>query len=606
MAHRRFSPDSGSFRHEIPMDLTELAARWGIEPSYLDIQGRRRDADEGTIRRIVEALSARGNQPTSVLERAREPTLAFQGDGRKCWVLAVQLYGVRSRRNWGHGDFSDLADLLEVIAGLGGAGIGLNPLHAQFYDRASCSGSPYSPNSRLFLNPLYIDIEAVEEFDRGHAAHLAADIARLRDAELVDYGAVAALKIAALRAAYRSFAVNGSRERGQDFAAYRQERGRELENFATFETLRAQHSGAWWEWPDEWRAPTHDALRKIREGHPDDIRFHEFLQWNAERQLERCRDVARRHGLAIGLYLDTAIGVDAGGADAWMAQGIVLRGLSVGAPPDQFNPAGQDWGLTAYNPHGLVASRFEPFRQMLRSVMRYAGAMRIDHVLGLMRLFVIPHGLPASQGAYLRLPFAEMLAVVAEESRRWNCITIGEDLGTVPENFRATLSVRGVWSYLVVLFERNWDGSFRRPEEYPERAIATLNTHDLPTFAGWMSGHDLKIKRAIGVDPGETDDERHHSRVTFCAALAAATGRHKITFEEVAAFLAATPSKLVSVAVEDVLGLEDQMNVPGTVGEHPNWRRRWPVSLEELASDQRLTRIAAIFSRAGRGSTPAS
>jgi 4-alpha-glucanotransferase len=588
------------------MDLTELAARWGLEPSYLDIQGRRRAADEGTIRRIVEALSARGNQPASVSEQAKPPGFAYQGDGRKCWVLAVQLYGVRSRRNWGHGDFSDLADLLEIIAGLGGAGIGLNPLHAQFYNRASCSGSPYSPNSRLFLNPLYIDIEAVEEFDPGHAVTIAPDIARLRDAELVDYSAVAALKIAALRAAYRNFAANGSRERRQDFAAYRQERGRELENFAAFETLRAQHSGAWWEWPEQWRAPTDDALRQLQKNHLDEIGFHEFLQWNAERQLERCRDVARRHGLAIGLYLDTAIGVDAGGADAWMAQGIVLRGLSVGAPPDQFNPAGQNWGLTAYNPHGLMASRFEPFRQMLRSAMRYAGAVRIDHVLGLMRLFVIPHGLPASHGAYLLLPFAEMLAVVAEESRRWKCITIGEDLGTVPENFRATLSAWGVWSYLVVLFERNGDGSFRRPEEYPERAIATLNTHDLPTFAGWMSSNDLRTKRAIGVDPGETDDERHHSRVTFCAALAAATGRQQIGFEEVAAFLAATPSKLVSVAVEDVLGLEDQVNVPGTVGEHPNWRRRWPVLLEELAADQRLTRIAAIFSRAGRGSTPAS
>jgi len=588
------------------MDLTELAARWGIEPSYLDIQGRRRDADEGTIRRIVEALSARGNQPASVSEQAKQRTLAFQGDGRKCWVLAVQLYGVRSRRNWGHGDFSDLADLLEIIAGLGGAGLGLNPLHAQFYDRASCSGSPYSPNSRLFLNPLYIDVEAIEEFDRGHAVNIAQDIARLRDADLIDYHAVAALKIAALRAAHRSFAANGSRERRQDFAAYRQERGRELESFAAFEILRAQHSGAWREWPEQLRAPTDDALRQIRQSHADEIGFHEFLQWNAERQLERCRDIARRHGLSIGLYLDTAVGVDAGGADAWMAQGIVLRGLSVGAPPDQFNPAGQDWGLTAYNPHGLVASRFEPFRQMLRSAMRYAGAVRIDHVLGLMRLFVIPHGLPASQGAYLHLPFAEMLAVVAEESRRWSCITIGEDLGTVPENFRATLSAWGVWSYLVVLFERNWDGSFRRPEEYPERAIATLNTHDLPTFAGWMSGHDLKTKRAIGVDPGETDDERHHSRVTFCAALAAATCRQRIGFEEVAAFLAATPTRLVSVAVEDVLALDDQVNVPGTVGEHPNWRRRWPVSLEELASDQRLTRIAAIFSRAGRGSTPAS
>ena len=587
------------------MNLTELAARWGIEPSYFDVQGRRRDADEGTIRWIVEALSAGGNQPASGREHGKPPEFAYQGDGRKCWVLAVQLYGVRSRRNWGHGDFSDLADLLEIIAGLGGAGIGLNPLHAQFYDRASSSGSPYSPNSRLFLNPLYIDVEAVEEFDRCYSVNLVADVTRLRVAELIDCSAVAALKIAALRAAYWRFAANGSKERRVDFDSYRQERGRELESFAAFETLRAQYYGTWWEWPDEWRVPTDDALRQIRQSHPDEVGFHEFLQWNAERQLERCHDIARRYGLAIGLYLDTAIGVDAGGADAWMAQGIVLRGLSVGAPPDQFNPAGQDWGLTAYNPHGLVASRFEPFRQMLRAAMRHAGAVRIDHVLGLMRLFVIPHGLGAGRGAYLRLPFTEMLAVVAEESRRWNCIAIGEDLGTVPENFRATLSAWGVWSYLVVLFERNWDGSFRRPEEYPERAVATLNTHDLATFAGWMSGHDLRTKRAIGVDPGETEDERHLSRVTFCAALAAATGNHNITFDEVVAFLAATPTRLVSVAAEDVLALEDQVNVPGTVTEHPNWQRRWPVLLEELAADQRLMRIAAIFSRAGRGSVAA-
>jgi 4-alpha-glucanotransferase len=588
------------------MDLTELAARWGIEPSYFDVQGRRRDADDGTIRRIVDALSARGNQPAAVNEQAKQPEFAYQGDGRTRWVLAVQLYGVRSRRNWGHGDFSDLADLLEVIAGLGGAGIGLNPLHAQFYDRAACSGSPYAPNSRLFLNPLYIDVEAIEEFDRRYVANLVANLARLRDAELIDYSAVAALKITALRAAHRSFVANGSDDRRQDFDSYRQERGRELESFAAFETLRAQFSGAWWEWPEQWRAPTDDALRRLRQSHADEIGFHEFLQWNAERQLERCNNIARQRGLSIGLYLDTAVGVDAGGADAWMAQGIVLRGLSVGAPPDQFNPAGQDWSLTAYNPHGLAASRFEPFRQTLRAAMHYAGAVRIDHVLGLMRLFVIPHGLPASQGAYLRLPFAEMLSIVAEESRRWNCIVIGEDLGTVPENFRATLSAWGVWSYLVVLFERNGDGSFRRPEEYPERAVATLNTHDLPTFAGWMNSHDLGTKRAINVDPGETEDERHHSRATFCAAIAAATGHHDITFEAVAAFLAATPTRLVSVAVEDVLGLEDQVNVPGTVSEHPNWRRRWPVLLEELASDQRLTRIAATFSRAGRGSSPAS
>jgi 4-alpha-glucanotransferase len=311
--------------------------------------------------------------------------------------------------------------------------------------------------------------------------------------------------------------------------------------------------------------------------------------------------VARARGLSIGLYLDTAIGVDASGADAWMDQHAVLRGLSVGAPPDQFNPTGQDWGLTAYNPHGLVATNFEPFRQMLRSAMHYAGAVRIDHVLGLMRLFLIPHGLGAKNGAYLRLPLERMLSVVCEESRRWHCLVIGEDLGTVPEGFRDTLAAWGVWSYLVMLFERHWGGTFKRPDEYPEGAIATFNTHDLPTYAGWMTGHDLQTKRAINVDPGESDDERHRSRAALEAAVVAATSQ-PMSFDSVVAFLAATPTRLVSVGIEDVLELKEQINVPGTVDQHPNWRRRWPVALEDLAADQRLRRVAAILSRAGRGS----
>jgi 4-alpha-glucanotransferase len=511
----------------------------------------------------------------------------------------VQLYGVRSRRNWGHGDFSDLADLIDIVAEFGGAGIGLNPLHAQLYDRPDWSGSPYAPNSRLFLNPLYIDVEAVEEFDSKSRPDLAG-----LDCELLDYPDVTRQKIASLRETYRSFRAKSSGARRDDFAAYRAERGRELERFAAFEVLRHRHAGPWWDWREPWRQPSDDALRRLREDDPDEIGFHEYLQWNAERQLAACHEAAQRSGMAIGLYIDTAIGVDPAGADAWMAQGTALRGLSVGAPPDQFNPAGQDWGLTAYNPHGLIADGFESFRQMLRAAMRYAGAVRLDHVLGLMRLFVIPHGLSAGQGAYLRLPFADMLAVVAEESRRSRCIVIGEDLGTVPEDFRATLSAWGVWRYLVVMFERHGDGSFRRPQEYPELAIATFNTHDLATFAGWMSSHDLKMKQAIDVDSGETEDDRHNSRVTLCNALTAATRQHHITFVEVAAFLAATPTRLVSVAIEDVLGVEDQVNVPGTVTEHPNWRRRWPIVMEDLQSDQRMLEIAEAFSRAGRSAKP--
>lgn len=603
MVRQRFSPDRPFFGIGFVMtEWADRAAQWGIEPGYFDIQGRRRDADEDTLRRVVEALSAGGNQPVSLDAKAGEPQPAFQGDGRKSWVLAVQLYGLRSERNWGHGDFSDLAELLDVVADLGCGGIGLNPLHAQFYDRQDCTGSPYAPNSRLFLNPLYIDVEAVDEFDREHAAGIESEIARLRAAEFVDYQGVARLKLGALRVAHRRFSKAGSRARRNDFAAYCADRGGVLDKFAAFETLRRRHSGPWWEWPEPWRNVTDDVVRTVRHSDADEFAFHQFLQWNAERQLERCRDIAHARGLTIGLYLDTAVGVDPAAADAWMEPAMVLRGLSIGAPPDQFNPAGQDWGITAYNPHGLVQSSFEPFRQMLRAAMRCAGAVRIDHVLGLMRLFVIPHGVSATSGAYLRLPFADMLSVVAEESRRWRCVVIGEDLGTVPENFRATMATWGLWSYLVVLFERNHDGSFKRPEQYPERAIATFNTHDLPAFAGWMTDHDLALKRGIGVDTGESDIDRHHSRVALCSTLSAATGREQIGFESVAAFLAATPTRLVAIAIEDVLEVRDQPNVPGTVAEHPNWRRRWPVPLSALRSDPRLQRIAATFARAGRGS----
>jgi 4-alpha-glucanotransferase len=575
---------------------TEIAAHWGAEPGYFDIQGQWRDADPHVLRRVVEALSGPGSPPAGDLDQGRQIKLAFQGDGRRVWVLAVQLYGVRSRRNLGHGDFSDLAAMLNLVADLGGAGIGLNPLHALFYGG---SGSPYSPSSRLFLNPLYIDVSAVDEFREQDSAGFSAEIERLCAAELLDYTMVAQLKLTLLRAAYRNFVASGSEARRADFETYRKERGRALEAFAAFETLHHIHPGVWSDWPVEARRASDVLLRDTRRSHPDDVGFHEYLQWNAERQLGRCRDLAQRRGLSIGLYLDIAVGVHPGGADAWMEQNTMLNGLSVGAPPDQFNPAGQDWGLTAYSPHGLIAANFASFRQMLAESMRYAGAVRIDHVLGLMRLFVVPQGLPATHGVYLRMPFAAMLAVAAEESRRWNCIVIGEDLGTVPENFRETLAAWGLWSYLVMLFERNWnDGSFKRPEQYPVNAIATFNTHDLATFAGWIGGHDLATKRAIGIDPGESDEDRRRSRT----ALSAALGTDQPDFENVASYLAATPTRIVSIAIEDVLQLADQVNVPGTVDQHPNWRRRWPVLLENLGSDQRLRRIAETFSRAGRGS----
>jgi 4-alpha-glucanotransferase len=578
-------------------ELAELARRWRIETSYWDVQGRQQTASPEAVQRIAAALSRSGIEPQPE-QAAPAPSVAYQGDGRRTWIIAAQLYSLRSARNWGHGDFSDLAALIGIAADAGASGVGLNPLHALFVDKPE-QASPYSPSSRLFLNPLYIDVTAVPESAQCDSGALQPEIDRLRSTELVDYTGVARLKLSALRDAYRVFAASASEERRRDFETFCQERGQALHRYAAFETLRRRFDRVWWEWPEEWRRPDERALSRLMETDADEIGFQKFLQWTADRQLAMCRDLAASRDMSIGLYLDLAVGVDAGGADAWMEQGMFLEELSVGAPPDAYNPDGQNWGLTTFNPHGLAAHQFEPLRAMLRSAMRHAGAIRLDHVLGLMRLYVIPYALTAKDGAYLRFPFHRMLDVIADESRQDECIVIGEDLGTVPEGFRETVADWGLWSYLVVLFEREGDGSFRPPSRYPEKAIATMTTHDLPTFAGWMSGHDLAVKRSIGVDPGETDDDRDRSRTALRHALEHFEGAPD-SYERVAAFLANTPTRLVSISIEDVLDLKDQINIPGTVNEHPNWRRRLPVDLEQIGSDQRLRRIAEIFSRAGR------
>lgn len=530
------------------------------------------------------------------------PEHAYQGDGDgRLWALAVQLYSVRSHGNWGIGDFTDLRHLVELAAKLGAAGIGLNPLHALFDDRPELA-SPYAANSRLFLNPLYIDVAAIPEFPGLRDAGLDADVQRLRAAEHVDYAGVAAAKLKGLRRAYEAFCAHASPARRQDFDAFRAELGQALAQFAAFEILRRRYGGPWWDWPPEWRCPSDAALKELREAQSSEYGFYEFQQWIADRQLGACRDAAHRLGLPIGLYLDVAVGVDSCGADAWSEQTAVLTHLSVGAPPDQLNTAGQNWGLAGFNPAELVASEFVPFRRMLAAAMRHAGAIRLDHVLGLKRLFVIPHGMHPSMGAYLHFPFEPLLAVIAQESVRNRSIVIGEDLGTVPEGFRETMADWGLWSYLVMMFERAWDGSFHPPERYPVNALVTFSTHDLPTFAGWSAGYDLTVKRTLGIDPGETDEERARARDALRDALAQRGLLHdgEVDVAAVTRYLALAPSRLLVVSSEDVLEIKDQPNVPGTTTEHANWRQRLPVPLEDWATDHRLIRLARILAEAGR------
>ncbi len=511
------------------------------------------------------------------------PTRAFGGDFDRCWLLAVQLYSVRSARNWGIGDFTDLEALIELAGQLGAEGVGLNPLHALFDDRpADCS--PYSPNSRLFLNPLYIDVEKLGEFQPGAFAASSAAIARLRQSDIVDYAAVAELKWRALRSAFEQFNANPDNARRRDFALFRAERAPLLSRFACFELLRHKFNRPWWEWPEQWRQPDEAKCAGLREGRDRaEIEFVEFVQWTADRQLRACRDLAGRLGMRVGLYLDVAVGVQSDGFDAWNEQAAISRHLAVGAPPDALNTAGQNWGLAGFNAAGLEMQSFEPYREMLRASMRYAGAIRLDHVLGLKRLYLVPHGFAADNGVYVQMPFEALLAATAQESVAHRCVVIGEDLGTVPEGFREQMAEWGIWSYQVMMFERDDHGSFRGIDHYAANALVTFNTHDLSSYAGWRSFSDLKLKRSLGIDPGESDDARWRALTMLTDALRHhAIHRHDLY--AVLSFLARTKSRLLAIALEDLLGVIDQPNIPGTVDQHPNWRRRLPLAISEIAS----------------------
>jgi 4-alpha-glucanotransferase len=521
---------------------------------------------------LADAASLTEQVPLLVAPRA-----AFAGDFDRCWLLAVQLYSLRSARNWGIGDFTDLEGLIVLAAGLGAGGVGLNPLHALFDDRpGDCS--PYSPNSRLFLNPLYVDVDKLAGVSRPAA------VAAMGQADLVDYPAVAKAKWQALRAAFAQFKADPVAANQDDFEKFRAERGALLARFACFESLRHKFRKPWWEWREHWRRPDEIDFVRLREGEVGaESEFVEFVQWIADRQLRDCRDLAAKLGMKVGLYLDVAVGVQSDGFDAWNEQAAISRHLAVGAPPDPLNTAGQNWGLAGFNAAGLVMTSFEPFREMLRASMRYAGAIRLDHVLGLKRLYLVPHGFAPNNGVYVQMPFEALLAATAQESVAHRCVVIGEDLGTVPEGFREHMADWGIWSYLVMMFERDNRGAFYGLDHYKANALVTLNTHDLSTYAGWRSFGDLRLKRSLGIDPGEGDDARWQALTALSDTLRA-HGIEGHDLYAVTGFLAQTKSRLLTISLEDILGLLDQPNIPGTVDEHPNWRRRLPVAVGDIAA----------------------
>lgn len=551
------------------------------------------------------------------------PALA---EGARSWALTAQLYALRSAHNWGIGDFTDLGVLGSAAARQGAGALGINPLHALFPGEPR-HVSPYSPSSRLFLNPLYLDATAVPDF-AGQAP--AGELAAARGGALVDYPRVAALKRAALEVCYRRFVERhlgaAPSERGEAFRRFQREGGRSLESFALFSALHehmlVERGGfCWQDWPVALRNAGSAEVARFAEAHRGRIELHQYLQWEADRQLG---EAARRAGLSIGLYRDFAVGVDRSGADAWADPGMMVTGASVGAPPDLLNRKGQNWGLAPVNPVALKRERLQPFIAALRANMRHAGLLRIDHVMALMHLYWVPQGASPAEGAYVSYPFEELRHVLALESTRQRCAVIGEDLGTVPEGFRETMSDSGVLSYRLMLFERDSAGGFLPPPLYPEHASAAFSTHDLATLKGFWLGRDLEWRRELDLypEPGAADAERRDrqsDRRRLLDALIAAEvlpraaakqllpkdGRpvfEPSLAEAVHRFLGVSRARLVLVQLEDLVGELEQANLPGTVDEHPNWRRRLGRTLDDILDDPAFGALAAAMREARRRS----
>lgn len=553
------------------------AARAVLEPGYhtLEIGGRET---------VVAVAPLRGcTVPDRVV-------------GGRALAIAVQLYALRRPGDAGIGDFASLADFARAAAARGVHAVAISPLHAQFSadpDRFS----PYAPSSRVALNVLHIPVDA--ETSPGWRAE--AD--RLEALPMVAWPDAGRARLERLRSMFAQ--ARADAEIMEAFYAFRQARGETLERHARFEALHAyfyRHSNKHWHWrswPPAYRDPARPEVAAFARDHARQVDFHAFVQFLADRGLAAAQRAARDAGMPIGLIADLAVGADSGGSHAWSRQREMLGGLSIGAPPDLFHADGQNWGLAAFSPRGLRAHGFAAFLDMLRTALAHAGGVRIDHAMGLRRLWVVPDGAGARDGTYLAFPEQDLLRLLALESHRHQAIVLGEDLGTVPEGFQDTLASRGIYGMRVLWFERDQAQHFTPPATWSVMAAGMTSTHDLPTVAGWWQGRDLDWRRRLGhtADNDEADRATERDRLwramvesgaaqgpappcTDSAPVAAAACRH----------VAGSACALAILPIEDVLGLPEQPNLPNTTDEHPNWRRRLERPADELLADFCITR----------------
>ncbi|OOL34567.1 4-alpha-glucanotransferase [Pseudomonas sp. FSL W5-0299] len=538
----------------------------------------------------------------------------------RTWGLSVQLYSLRRAGDGGFGDTQALEDLARVAGERGAEALAISPLHAMFGSDTQ-RYSPYSPSSRLFLNSLYAAPGAIlgERAWRAaiDATGLAAELQHLEEQPLIDWPVAAEAKHRLLQALYEGF-VQGEHPLHADFSSFRHAAGEALENHCRFEAIQEARATKgetldWREWPEQWRDPRSAALAEFAEENAGRIGFFAFSQWLITRCLERAQTAARSAGMSIGLIADLAVGADGGGSQAWSRQDELLASLTVGAPPDILNRTGQGWGISAFSPEGLVRNGFRAFIEMLRANFAHAGGLRIDHVMGLQRLWVIPNGSPPADGAYLYYPVDDLLRLLSLESHRHQAIVLGEDLGTVADGLREKLIARSILGMRVLLFEQD-NAHFKSILDWPDNALATTSTHDLPTLNGWWHGRDIDWNARLGLVDATGEIEWRHHREREREGLRRVLSEDPQNFREeshetdqildaAVRFLGHTRAPLVLLPLEDALGIEQQANLPGTIDTHPNWSRRLPGSSEALLDDpdasRRLELLACARLQAG-------
>ncbi|MFF4803974.1 4-alpha-glucanotransferase [Streptomyces sp. NPDC001351] len=593
------------------LEALPAGTRLRVETEQGETRASAEELPPGVHRLTATAPDGRSAEAHLVVAPPRLPTPAARSYG-----LLVQLYSLLSRRSWGMGDLGDLAELTAWAGRALGAGfVQVNPLHAAV-PGAPTDPSPYRPSSRRFPDPVHLRVEDIPEYahveDRERVRALLGRAAELREAvlekgALIDRDTVWELKREALELIREVELGPGRRAAYVDFLA---EQGEALEDHATWYALAEVHGSDWSRWPAPLRDPRSAETARARRELMDRVDFHSRLAWLTDAQLTDAQRAAREAGMPVGIVHDLAVGVHPGGADAWAQQEYFAAGMSVGAPPDAFNARGQDWGLPPWRPDRLAASGYEPYRRLLKALFRYAGALRIDHVMGLFRLWWVPQGHPPTEGTYVRYDAEAMLAILVLEASRAAAVVIGEDLGTVEPGVRETLRERGVMGTSVLWFERDWEGDGQPlpPEAWRADCLATATTHDLPPTAARLTGEHVELRDRLGLLTRPLEEERAEAAndtgewlglLARLGLLHGTGGAHGVSQEEaeiqaVHRFLLRTPSRMIGIWLPDTVGDRRPQNLPGTWDQYPNWRlpiadaEGRPVTLEELAGSPRL------------------